>query len=133
MRVVSAAGQGQIEKAESFVFTVATNLLRDRKRQHARSGNPSFVNIESHDEGLTDAMLVEDLSPERVLLDRDTLAEALRVLEELGERTCNIFILFRLEKMKQRDIAALYGISQSTVEKHVVKAVLHLAERFNKK
>jgi DNA-directed RNA polymerase specialized sigma24 family protein len=32
--------------------------------------------------------------------------------------------------MKQKDIAALYGIGQSTVEKHVMKAVLHLANRY---
>ena len=32
--------------------------------------------------------------------------------------------------MKQKDIAALYGISASTVEKHVMKAVMHLSLRF---
>jgi DNA-directed RNA polymerase specialized sigma subunit len=31
--------------------------------------------------------------------------------------------------MQQKDIAALYGIGQSTVEKHVMKAMLHLSER----
>ena len=31
--------------------------------------------------------------------------------------------------MKQKDIAALYGIAQSTVEKHVMRAMLHLATR----
>jgi len=31
--------------------------------------------------------------------------------------------------MKQKDIAVLYGIGQSTVEKHVMRAVLHLARR----
>jgi DNA-directed RNA polymerase specialized sigma24 family protein len=32
--------------------------------------------------------------------------------------------------MKQKAIAAIYGISVSTVEKHVMAAVLHLAKRF---
>jgi len=32
--------------------------------------------------------------------------------------------------MKQKDIAALYGIGLSTVEKHVIKAVVHLANRY---
>jgi DNA-directed RNA polymerase specialized sigma24 family protein len=31
--------------------------------------------------------------------------------------------------MKQKDIATLYGIGQSTVEKHVMRAVVHLARR----
>ena len=48
-----------------------------------------------------------------------------------SKRTRNIFILFRLEHMKQKDIAAFYGIGQSTVEKHVMKAVLHLTTRYS--
>jgi DNA-directed RNA polymerase specialized sigma24 family protein len=40
-----------------------------------------------------------------------------------------VFILFRLENMMQKDIAALLGIGQSTVEKHVMRAMIHLAKR----
>ena len=82
-----------------------------------------------HDE-FREADSPEDFSPERVLLSEESLADVLRSLEELGELTRKIFILFRLENMKQKDIAALYGIGQSTVEKHVVKAVVHLAKRY---
>ena len=32
--------------------------------------------------------------------------------------------------MKQKDIAALYGISISSVEKFIMAATLHLAKRF---
>jgi RNA polymerase sigma-70 factor (ECF subfamily) len=88
------------------------------------------VPIEEDRDGQLESQLVEAISPERVLLSEDSLADVLRSLEELGELTRNIFILFRLENMKQKDIAALYGIGQSTVEKHVVKAVLHLANRY---
>jgi RNA polymerase sigma-70 factor (ECF subfamily) len=73
---------------------------------------------------------MEERSPERVLLARESLTKVLACLDELGEKTRDIFILFRLENMKQKDIAALYGIGQSTVEKHVMKAALHLAVRF---
>jgi DNA-directed RNA polymerase specialized sigma24 family protein len=34
--------------------------------------------------------------------------------------------------MKQKDIAALYGMGLSTVEKHVMAAVLHLSNRFGR-
>jgi RNA polymerase sigma-70 factor (ECF subfamily) len=74
--------------------------------------------------------LVEDIDPERVLIARERLTEVLACLDELGERTKNIFILFRLEGMRQKGIAAFYGISISTVEKHVMAAVVHLAKRF---
>jgi RNA polymerase sigma-70 factor (ECF subfamily) len=63
------------------------------------------------------------------LLGRHSLLDVLRTLDELGERTRDIFVLFRLERMKQQEIAALYGIRRRTVEKHVMKATVHLARR----
>jgi RNA polymerase sigma factor (sigma-70 family) len=132
LRVVRMAGIERVERAESFVFKIAINLLRDRRRRVVRAGNPGFVPLEDALASELESELVEDLSPERVILSRDTLAEVLRTLDELGERTRNIFILFRLENMKQKDIAALYGIAQSTVEKHVMRAVLHLARRYGR-
>ncbi len=132
LRVVRACEEGQIERADSYVFKVAINLLRDRKRQALRAGPATFVPIDEALEGPIETPLVEALSPERVLLSKDSLRDVLRALAELGELTRNVFILFRLENMKQKDIAALYGIGQSTVEKHVMKAALHLATRFGR-
>ena len=133
LKVVRACEKGQIERADSYVFKVAINLLRDQRRRALRAGPAVFVPIEEDRDGPLDSQLVEAISPERVLLSEDSLADVLRSLAELGELTRNIFILFRLENMKQKDIAALYGIGQSTVEKHVVKAVLHLANRYGSK
>jgi len=130
LKVVRASERGQIERADSYVFKVAINLLRDHRRRAQRAGPALFLPIEEDSDGHLESELVEAISPERVLLSEDSLADVLRSLEELGELTRNIFILFRLENMKQKDIAALYGIGQSTVEKHVVKAVLHLASRY---
>jgi RNA polymerase sigma factor (sigma-70 family) len=130
LKVVRASERGQIERADSYVFKVAINLLRDHRRRAQRAGPAVFIPIEEDFEGQLESELVEAISPERVLLSEDSLADVLRSLEELGELTRNIFILFRLENMKQKDIAALYGIGQSTVEKHVVKAVVHLAKRY---
>lgn len=123
----------EIERADAFVFKIAANLLRDRARKASRW---RFNDKAPVDDSLIHELtrdLVEDRSPERVLLGEEQLAQALKALDELGERTKNIFILFRLEHMKQRDIAELYGISPSTVEKHVMKATLHLALRLGTK
>jgi RNA polymerase sigma-70 factor (ECF subfamily) len=128
LRVIRASQTESIERADSFVFKVAMNVLRDFHRRTRRNGHAFLVPLDELADDVN-TPLVEDVSPERVLLGRDSLAEALRALGELGERTRNIFVLFRLEQMKQKDIAAYYGIAQSTVEKHVVKAVLHLAAR----
>jgi RNA polymerase sigma-70 factor (ECF subfamily) len=129
LRLMNAVQRGEVENVESFLFTIAGNLVRDHHRRSVRRGVDATVSVDAQ---LIDALteeMVEDRSPERVLIGRQSIADVLQALDELDERTRDIFILFRLENMKQRDIAALYGISQSTVEKHVAKAALHLATK----
>lgn len=133
LRVVQAGRQSRIEHAPAYIFKIAVNLLRDRQRRAATRGPGLFVPLDDVLAGeLKNELALDDSSPERVLLSESALADVLRALDELGEQTRNIFILFRIENMKQKDIAALYGIGQSTVEKHVMKAVLHLAKRFGR-
>ncbi len=131
VRLIGSADLARIEDADAFIFKVATNLLLDRHRRESRRAFPGNALNDALISELTQE-LIEDRGPERVLLSQESLADALHTLGELGERTRDIFILFRLENMKQRDIAALYGIARSTVEKHVCRAVLHLATRYGR-
>jgi RNA polymerase sigma factor (sigma-70 family) len=129
VRLIGAGSLDQIANADAYVFKIASNLLHDRNRRAMRRFGYQELPL---DEALIDELVnefVEERGPERVLLGREAFAAALRVLDELGERTRNIFVLSRLENMKQRDIATLYGIAPSTVEKHIMRALLHLALR----
>jgi RNA polymerase sigma-70 factor (ECF subfamily) len=128
LRLVGAESAERAESLDAFTFTIATNLLRDRVRGRVRRPEVGEEALGPNAE-ISDH-LVEEISPERVLIGRERLSEVLATLDELGDRTRDIFVLFRLEKMKQRDIAALLGMSQSTVEKHVMKATLHLALKY---
>jgi RNA polymerase sigma factor (sigma-70 family) len=117
--------------AQAYVFTAAGNLLRDRARRavtrqvhaHTSLDNPAQAQIPE---------LKEEISPERVLAGRETLQAVLLALDGLNQRTRDIFVLYRIEKMKQREIAALYGLSHGGVEKHLVKAMNYLNERFER-
>ncbi len=129
LRVIRASEFEVIEHPESYVFKVAANLLKDARRHAVRHPTVTRAAVEEDREGEVWEALVDDRSPERVLDGEISLAQVLQALSELSELTRNVFILFRLEHMKQKDIAALYGIAQSTVEKHVMRAVLHLARR----
>ena len=129
VRLAAVDGLGRVEHTTGYVFTIAANLLKDRRRKMRTS--PPAVCLPDH--ALIDELIdgaVEDRSPERVILARETLSDVLRTLDALGEKTRDIFILFRLENMKQREIAELYGIAQSTVEKHIMKATLRLAQKY---
>lgn len=129
LRVIRAADSEVIEHPESYVFKVAANLLKDSRRHAGRHPTVARAVAAEDKAGEVDETLIDERSPERVLDGETSLAQVLQALSELSELTRNVFILFRLENMKQKDIAALYGIAQSTVEKHVMRAVLHLGRR----
>ena len=119
-----------IDHAEGFVFTVAANLLKDRNRSSAVRYERPMPALDPDLITEIASEAVEDRHPERVLLARESLQGALKTLDALGERTRDIFILHRLENMKHRDIAELFGLSVSSVEKHVIKATVHLARKY---
>ncbi len=136
LRIVRRGDPAPLENAEVFLFSIAGNLLRDRARRagtrraadhESLDGEPALLQAGRLPEGL-----IEARAPERVLMSQEHLSEVLRALDELGERTRDIFILYRLEKMKHREIGALYGLSASAVEKYVRKATSHLVRRFQR-
>ncbi|MGH8200889.1 MAG: RNA polymerase sigma factor [Steroidobacteraceae bacterium] len=129
LRILRASEFEVIEHPESYVFKIAANLLKDSRRHAMRHPTVRCAAVAEDKEGEVEETLVDERSPERVLDGETSLAQVLQALSELSEMTRNVFILFRLEQMKQKDIAALYGIAQSTVEKHVMRAVLHLGKR----
>ena len=111
-------------RPDAYVFQIAANLLRDRgRRLKVRTAYQMGL-------GVAEGNRVEELDPSRVVQARQSLATVAAALRELPERTRTIFILFRLEGMKQREIADTLGVSVRTVEQHVIRASLFLRERF---
>ena len=134
LRIVRRGDPAPLDNAEVFLFSIAGNLLRDRARRagtrHAADHESLDAQADFRQAGRLPEGLVEARAPDRVLMSQEQLSEVLRALDELGERTRDIFILYRLEKMKHREIGALYGLSASAVEKYVRKAASHLVRRF---
>lgn len=116
---------------KSYLFTIGANLLRDRARRAVTHLSKAHASLSDPHFDLRD-LTAEDHEPERVLIAKETLREVLSALLELDERTRDIFVLFRLERLEHRQIADRYGISVSAVEKQVVKATAHLAARLSK-
>ena len=123
MRVAERGPLDPDRPPDAYIFQIAANLLRDRaRRQKVRNAYQSEF-------APTHTIWTEELNPERVVQARQSLATVKAALDALPERTRTIFILFRLEHMKQREIADMFGISVRTVEQHVVRASVHLRER----
>ncbi|MGE5567206.1 MAG: RNA polymerase sigma factor [Parcubacteria group bacterium] len=131
VRMVARGASDDIRSADAFVFAIAGNLLRDRARLQATRSASAHTSLDPADDA-PDENLVEHSTPDRVLLGRERLTLVQRALTELPERTRNIFVLYRMENMRRRDIAMLYGITVSAVEKHIAKALDHLMARLER-
>jgi RNA polymerase sigma factor (sigma-70 family) len=119
LRLAERGASVDADRPDAYVFQIASNLLRDRSRRekvrydYAMALRPEDLSVEARD-------------PHRVAEAKQTLDVVLAILRTLPERTRTIFILFRLEKMRQRDIAEALGISVRSVEQHVLRATVEL-------
>ena len=126
LRALSHAEWTSAEEARGYIFRIALNRWRDRGRRKLTHG----TEIDWDDESALSVR--EEFSPERVLSSQEQLRRIASALQELEARTRDVFVLCRLEQMKQKEIAELLGISVSAVEKHLVKALSHVARRMEK-
>ena len=107
-----------IEDVRAFLFQAAKNAALNLQRA-ARTRAEFDVLI---------APLLnerDDRSPETIAESAQDLAKVNQALQGLPLLTRKIFTLYRLHGASQQDIAGQLGVSISTVEKHVRKALSH--------
>ena len=115
--------EDQMRHPEAYIFKAASNLLRDRyRRTQVRDAYRTAV-------AQRDEPAADFIDPLRLLEARERLGLVSDALAELPQRSREILLLFRLERMKKRDIADSFGISVSAVDKHLIRAVAHLTRR----
>jgi len=116
------------EQAKGYIFRAAVNRWRDRgRRAQTRGISVEWDEAALGAAGALECVTNEEIAPERVLIVEQQLFHVATALLELSERTRDVFVLVRLEGMKQSAVAETLGISVSTVEKELVKALAHLA------
>jgi RNA polymerase sigma-70 factor (ECF subfamily) len=121
LRALPRGGFLSPERASGYIFRIAVNRWRDRGRRLMTHGC-----CVAWDDGSA-LGVSDDRTPERVVGASQELGNVVSALQNLGERTRNVLVMCRLESMKQADIAATMGISVSSVEKHLVRALTQLS------
>jgi RNA polymerase sigma factor (sigma-70 family) len=115
----------QIQKPESYLFTTALNLLRDR----ARSAQARHAALSVPAEEVQ--LVCPAPQAERVLDGELRMRVVEAALRELSPKCSAVFVLFHFDGLAQRDIADQLRISVSMVEKYVKQAVGHCQRRLN--
>lgn len=123
VRLSRRRGLAGLENVEGYLFETAASVAID----HHRRGQ--VRSADRHDPYDENVHAISDFASDRVLEGKQELAMVLEGLRELPERTRNAFLLARLERMRHAEIGQRLGISVSTVEKHIVRALAHLSVR----
>lgn len=117
---LTAAMRGQKPtQPAAYLRRIAMNLLIDR----SRCERPVHCEIS-----------VEIAVPpeqENALLAEDVMATYQTALETMTDRTRTIFLLYRVDGLKYREIAERLGISIPAVQKHVARALERITLALN--
>lgn len=108
-----------IKEPRAFLTTTATRIvLNDVRRKKVEK---HYIEAYLH----FDAEAAVSPSLEDRAIALQTLTSIVEMLEGLSPKCQKAFLLFRLDGMRQANIAAEMGISTSMVKKYIAQAMLH--------
>ena len=112
-----------IDNPKAYLFRAAANLVIDIARAD-RHRDEKMATV------ATDYLTAHDPAPDalQAAIDRDRLRRLDRALAKLPEETRAMIYLLRIDGLSYDAVARLFGVSKSTVEKRVAKALRHCRE-----
>lgn len=124
VRVYEAAARSRPAVPKAFLFATAAHLLADRMRRRRVVAIDAVGDIEALD------VLVEEVSPERRLSAHEELRRLAQAIDLLPPKCREVVWMRRVDELSQREVAQKLGISEKSVEKHVMKGMKQLAAAF---
>ncbi|NIB43892.1 sigma-70 family RNA polymerase sigma factor [Pseudomaricurvus alkylphenolicus] len=117
----------ELENARAYLFQTAANLAQNRMRKQRRQDHyqHSVVAEADEDSGLDTA------SAEKTAAAQLELEKVMAAVELLPEKCRRVFTMSRAEHKSYPQISEELGISVSTVEKHLIKALDHLRKQLS--
>lgn len=126
VQLMKRTGSEPIEHVQQYLFQTAANVLRDQRRKRQVRQHDAH---ESYEEDLH--AIASELSPERMVIGEETLARVVTALRQLPTRCQDVFFLRAMDRHPFADIARMLGVSKSTVEKDMARALMHLDQIIN--
>lgn len=107
----------RISTVRAYLFVTARNIVGEALRRSRIVSIEAVADIENLN------IVGDDITAERRLSGREEVERLHRTLGRLPAKCREAFELRKFEGLSQRDIAARMGIAESTVEKHLAKAL----------
>jgi RNA polymerase sigma factor (sigma-70 family) len=125
VRVYEAAKKSRPQSPKSFLFAIARNLMADHIRRRR------IVAIDAV--GDLDALnvLIDTVSSEQRASAHQELRRLAEAVDRLPPKCREAVWMRRVDDLPQKEVAIRLGISEKTVEKHVMKGMKLLALAFS--
>lgn len=117
IRVLTQRKVPELREPRAYLSSIARSLMIDMFRRRTLE-HAYMETLASRPEAL-------DISPETRLLIIETLLEIDRILDGLGTRTRQIFLMAQLDGLSYVEIGRQLQVSVNTVKKHAVRALMH--------
>ena len=125
IRLVKANPGSEIKNPRAFLYKIVSNLAIDYHRKHNRQ--QSRYADESELAELTD----QSPSLEHQIYTQEQLVFLKQAISELPPKCRQVFIMHKLKSYPYSKIMQALNISESTVLKHMVKAMKHCRKRMS--
>lgn len=121
IKVQTAMPEHRIENLAGYIHRTVSNTTLDhlRREKRRREIDAEVQDILSED--------IEDRSPERTLMARQTLDAVTETLDAMPERSRRIFLLNRVDGLSHKRIAQLENITEEAVYYHIRRVLERLA------
>lgn len=106
--------------AKSFLYTIASNLVRDRHRTHLARRYDQHESIEDNSE-----LACNNPGPDDYTAYQQTREHLLQALATLDSKYRDAFVMHRFMDRKHEEIATILGVSIRTVERYIEIALTH--------
>jgi RNA polymerase sigma-70 factor (ECF subfamily) len=121
VRVYEAAAKSRPQCPKAFLFATARNLMADHIRRRRIVVIDAVGDIDSLN------VLIDELSPESRTSAFQDLRRLADAFDHLPPKCRETVWMRRVDDLQQKEVAIRLGISQKTVEKHVMKGMKLLA------
>jgi RNA polymerase sigma factor (sigma-70 family) len=125
IQYMAAQETTQIETPHAFLLKIAGNIAIDRIRHNASRTAREQDWSDSHyrSQSFDAALGVGSAAQDRQLEAKEEIQRVLKVLSGLSTPVRTAFILHKFKGLTHKQVAAEMGLAQSTVEKHIIKAM----------
>ncbi|MCH2205743.1 MAG: sigma-70 family RNA polymerase sigma factor [Lentisphaerales bacterium] len=119
LKAMKADSRKPISNIRAFLYRVIGNLVIDQARKtKRRQSKEDAIKINEY-------LTKEAQTPYQLSLGKERKSILRNAIDELPLKCREVFTLQKISQLSQKEISQQLGISTSTIEKHIIKAMRH--------